>query len=66
MRNWKVVVIMYENWVTRICFEGEVAKFEVVTLHFSYYFVTDEGNKFSPKVGLFYIVHNLNLPCSCM
>jgi hypothetical protein len=44
MRNWKVVVIMYEKWVARMCLEGEV------TLHFSYAFLTDEGNKVRPKV----------------
>lgn len=54
---------MCEKWVTRMCLEREVAKFEVVTLHFSYAFMSYEGNKVSPKVGLFYI-HNLNLPCS--
>lgn len=55
---------MYEKWVTRMCLEREVAKFEVLTLHFSYAFATDEGNKVSSKVGLFYIVRNLSLPCS--
>jgi hypothetical protein len=62
MKNWKGVVIMYEKWVTRMCLEGEIANFEVVKLHSSYAFVTDEGNKVSPEVG-FFIVCNLNLPC---